>query len=74
MSDNEELKYPNWQAPLRKAVLEADPKKLAKKIEEVEALIGERLRAIASDAAHEDERRAIADAASILHVLKKEDW
>jgi hypothetical protein len=71
VSDSEELKYPSWQVPLRKAVLEADPKKLAKRIAEVEALISERLHAFASGSDHEDEREAIANAASILRVLKK---
>lgn len=71
MSDSEELKYPSWQIPLRKAVLEADPKKLAKKIAEVEALIAERLQTITSGTHHQEEREAIANAASILRVLKK---
>jgi hypothetical protein len=73
MGDSDKLKYPSWQTPLREAVLEADPKKLAKKIQEVEARISERLQAIASDADHQDERQAIAHAASILRVLKKEE-
>jgi hypothetical protein len=71
VSDSEELKYPSWQIPLRKAVLEADPEKLAKRITQVEALIAERLQTIASATHHQDEREAIADAASILRVLKK---
>jgi hypothetical protein len=73
VSDSEELKYPSWQVPLRKAVLEADPKKLAKRIAEVEALISERLRAIASGTGYQEEREAIANAASILRVLKKDE-
>jgi hypothetical protein len=73
VSDSEELKYPSWQVPLRKAVLEADREKLAKRIEEVETLISERLQSIASDTDHQDERNAIADAVSILRVLKKEE-
>ena len=72
MSDSE-LKYPSWQTPLREALLEVNPKKLAKKIQDVEAAISKRLQVIASDADHEDERRAIADATSILRVLKKQE-
>ncbi len=73
MGDNQELKYPSWQNPLRDAMLEVDPRKLAAKIQQVDALISERLQAIASDTDHRDEREAIADAASMLLVLKKEE-
>ncbi len=72
MSDTE-LKYTSWQTPLRQALLEGNTEKLAKKIEEVEARIYERLLAMASDTGHRDEREAIADAASILRVLKKDE-
>ena len=72
MSDSE-LRYPSWQTPLRQALIEGNPEKLAKKIEEVEARISERLVAMASDTGHHDERDAIVDAASILRVLKKEE-
>jgi hypothetical protein len=68
-----ELKYPSWQTPLREAILEAAPEKLAKKIQEVEGAISQRLKAMTSHADHDDERQAIADATSILRVLKKEE-
>jgi hypothetical protein len=71
-SDSEELKYPSWQAPLRAALLEVDGEKLAKKIQKVEALISDGLQATASGTDHHDEREAIADAASIPGVLKKD--
>ena len=71
MSDSE-LKYPSWQTPLRQALLEGNPEKLAKKIEEVEARMSERLRAMASDRRHHDEWEAIVDAAAVLHVLKND--
>jgi hypothetical protein len=70
VSDSE-LKYPSWQTPLRQALLEGNPEKLAKKILEVEALICARLLEMASDTEHRDEREAIVDAAAILRVLKK---
>jgi hypothetical protein len=69
---HKELKYPSWQTPLREALLEVNPKKLAKKIQRVEAIIFKRLQEMASDTDHQDERHAIADAASILRVLKKD--
>ena len=72
MSDCE-LRYPSWQTPLRQALLEGKPEKLAKKIREVEARISERLLEMASDTGRRDERQAIADAAAILRVLKKEE-
>jgi hypothetical protein len=72
VSDSKELKYPSWQTPLREALLEVNPKKLAKKIQRVEAIIFKRLQEMACDTDHQDERHAIADAASILRVLKKD--
>jgi hypothetical protein len=74
-----ELKYPSWQTPLQEAMLEVNPKKLAKKIQKLETIIFKRLLEMSSDTDHEDERHAIADAASILRVLKKDrlsypDW
>ena len=71
MSDSE-LKYPSWQTPLRQTLLEGNPEKLAKKIEEVEARMSERLRAMALERRHHDEWEAIVDAAAVLHVLKND--
>ena len=73
MGDSEELKYPSWQTPLRQAMLEVDPKKLAKKIQEVEDRLFERLLEMAPDTAHRDERKAIAGATAILRALKKDE-
>ncbi len=72
LSDSE-LKYPSWQTPLRRALLEGNPEKLAKKIREVEARMSERLLEMAPDPERRDERQAIVDAAAILRVLKKEE-
>jgi hypothetical protein len=72
VSDSE-LKYPSWQTPLRQALLEGNPEKLAKKIREVEVRISERLLEMAPDTDPQDERQAIVDAAAILRVLKKEE-
>jgi hypothetical protein len=75
----EELKYPTWQAPLQEAILEFDPEKLPPKVQKVEAVVFKRLQELSSDSDHHGERQAIADAFSILRVLKKEklsypDW
>jgi len=67
-----ELKYPSWQTPLQYAILELGLKKLAERIQRVENLISERLQELSSDTDTQDERQALADAASILRTLKKE--
>jgi len=67
-----ELKYPNWQAPLREAVLEFDREKLAERIQKLKGLIFDRLEAMSSETDHQDERQALADAISTLRVLKAE--
>ena len=67
-----ELKYPSWQMPLQEAILELDLKKLAERIQGVEILISDRLQELSSDTDTQDERQALADAASILRTLKKE--
>jgi hypothetical protein len=70
MSESE-FKYPNWQSPLQEAILEFDRETLAKKIQEVETLMFERLQEISSDPDHQDERQALSDATTILRGLKK---
>ncbi len=72
VSDSE-LKYPRLQIPLRQALCEGNPEKLAKKIREVETRMSGRLLEMARDTGHQDEREAIVDAAAILPVLKKEE-
>jgi len=69
--DNE-LKYPTWQVPLREAILEFDSKKLDEKIQKVKALIFDRLEKMSSETGHQEERQALADALSMLRVLKEE--
>ena len=67
-----ELRYPSWQRPLQEAILERDREKLAERIQEVETIIFERLQTLSPHIDHRDERQALADAASLLRVLKKE--
>ena len=71
MSESE-LKYPSWQTPLQEAILELDRETLSERIQKIETLMFERLQAISSETDHQDERQALADAASILRTLKKE--
>lgn len=70
--ESSELLYPAWQTEYQSAVVEADPHLLVKRIEEAESAIMKRLEAIADNADHYDERRAIEDALSTLRVLKRE--
>jgi hypothetical protein len=70
MSESE-LKYPSWQSPLQEAILELDRETFAKKIQEVETLMFERLQEITSDPDHHDERQALVDATTILRGLKR---
>jgi len=72
VGDSEELRYPSWQVPLREALREVDPQRLAEKIRQVEARISDRLLEMAPDTDFRDEREAIVDAGAILRVLKKE--
>jgi len=79
MSD-EELKFPEWQGPLRDAILEFDRERMAEKIQNVEALIFERLRQVsASRDGGRVEYEALNDALSVLRILKRDrlgfpDW
>jgi hypothetical protein len=67
-----ELRYPGWQIPLQEAIFELDREKLAERIQAVEVLIFERIQALSSDTEDNDERQALANAASTLSLLKAE--
>ena len=74
-----DLNYPTWQVALQEAIVEVDRKKLAEKIQRVEAIIFERLQTISFDTDRSGARKALADAGSALRALKKErlsypDW
>lgn len=66
----EDIRYPEWQEPFRKALLELDDDKLSARIIAAETAIYNRLRALAGDSDHADERQAMQDALSSLRVLK----
>ena len=78
MSDHN-LKYPEWQVPLREVILESDPAKLPHKIEQLEAVIFDRLQQLRTSQAASPEKQAIEDALNILRTVQRErlnypDW
>jgi hypothetical protein len=78
MSDSE-LRYPEWQVPLREVILEFDREKLRERIQKVETLIFERLQQLSQENDGRTEQEAINDALSILRVIKRDklgfpDW
>jgi hypothetical protein len=78
MSDSE-LRYPEWQVPLREVILEFDREKLRERIQKVETLIFERLQQLSQENDGRTEQEAINDALSILRVIQRDklgfpDW
>jgi len=77
--DDGELKFPAWQTPLQELLLEFDREKLPAKIQQVEALIFERLQQLSVDRCDRDERQAIQDALNVMRIVKRDklgfpDW
>jgi hypothetical protein len=66
------LRYPEWQVPYRAALLEFDPKKLAKRVEEAETAIFKRLQALSTSQDGHAERDLIQGAISTLKILKRD--
>ena len=78
MSDGK-LKYPKWQAPLQEVIFEPDRKKLADKIQNLEALILGRIQQLQLASDGDSEQEAINDVLSTLRALKRDrldnsDW
>lgn len=76
---NEELKFPEWQAPLQDLILEFDPKKLSKKIQKVETVIFERQQQLYQESDGHAERVALNDGLNIIRLIKRDklgfpDW
>jgi hypothetical protein len=71
MSDGE-LKFPEWQEPLRDVILEFDPEQLREKLPKVEMLIFERLQQLRYGPDGHDEEEAINDALRVLQMLRRE--
>src|SRR5262249_24962597 len=75
MTENE-LKFPEWQEPLREAILERDPKRLAEKTQTIEAQIRERLQQLRTDAETRNpsltvEEQALLDALNVIRIVLK---
>jgi hypothetical protein len=73
------LQFPEWQGPVQDAILEFDRERMLKKIQDVEALIFERLRQLSVSSDGRAEHDALNDALSVLRILKRErlghpDW
>ncbi len=66
------LKYPDWQIPLRDALLEFDKDKLKKRLTDAETAIFNRQQALSGKADSRDERQAIEDALATLRVIKRD--
>lgn len=66
------LMYPEWQAPLQLALVETDQDKLKKYMIAAETAIFNRQQAIAQSLEqHQHERQAITDALALLRTLKR---
>jgi hypothetical protein len=70
--NDEELKFPEWQAPLQDVILEFDRANLPGKIEKVETLILERLQQLRRSSDGRSEQQAMNDALEILRILKRD--
>ncbi len=73
------LKYPEWQTPLRDALLEFDKDKLKQRLPDIETAIFNRQQVLSRSADSRDERQAIEDALATLRILKRDslgfpDW
>lgn len=69
------LKFPEWQEPLRLAMLEQDPILLAEKTQIIESTLRERLHRLRAAAPGQDsdqsaEEQALIDALNIIRVLR----
>jgi len=71
-TDASDLRYPDWQRPLREALLELDPARLRARVDAAESAMFARLQVISQDGAHHPERLAIEDGLSSLRVVKRE--
>lgn len=75
----EEMKFPEWQEPVRALREESDPDTLFEKVHNVELLILERLQVVFRGSDGRGERVALAEALHTLRVIKRDklgfpDW
>jgi hypothetical protein len=66
------LKYPEWQEPLRQALLELDKDRLKARIATAEMAVFNRLQTLTQGTYHPAERQALEDALATLRVLKRD--
>lgn len=70
------LKFPEWQEPLRDAILERDPQQLAEKTQKIEALIRTRLQQLrmseSADSESRTEEQALVDALNVIRIVLKD--
>ncbi len=76
---DEELPYPEWQAPFEEMTVELDREKLRGKVQDVENLIFTRVQQLSQMTGGRSEREAINEALSILRTIKRDklgypDW
>jgi hypothetical protein len=69
---DEELLFPQWQAPLQELILEFDRGRLAERIHHVEELISSRLRELLDEHESHREREALESALSIVRLVKRD--
>lgn len=72
-----ELEFPEWQEPLREAILERDPNRLAEKTHKVETLVRERLVQLrtgdgARNSNRSVEEQALVDALNVIRIVLKD--
>jgi hypothetical protein len=75
----EQLQFSEWQGPLQDLILEFDRETMLAKVQEVEALIFERLRQLSASSDGRVEHEALHDALNVLRILKRDrlgfpDW
>lgn len=76
MTENQ-LNFPEWQEPLREAILERDPKQLAEKTQRTEMLIRERLQQLRTNGEARNpnrsaEEQALLDALNVIRIVLKD--
>jgi len=72
---NDQLKFPEWQEPLRLAILENDPVLLAEKTQKIELMLRERLQQLREmgpddESKQPGEEQALIDALNVIRVLR----
>jgi hypothetical protein len=67
----EQFRYPQWQVPLREAILEFDAERMSVKVQTAEKAIRDRLQVLGSENHDFHERQALTDGLATLEILKR---